>query len=235
MFNSAFLSAPVETQSQLQDRLETAGEHFARRGLRWAFWICEDWIAPGIRRRLSRTCEAFNLRLSSEMPGMAADHIVAPQRRLPEIDILRVASGEELDDFRAIGSTCFHVPIAWFGGVPPLSLPPTRAQQRQFAYHVELPPGTVNARDFHDYCLRWFPTVERAATEQHVPASTKDGGRGCDDHLAESAQFGFSDDAFSNQQLGRLGLRSGRYWLRFAAAFEDRQPNVWPNEPAFQN
>jgi GNAT superfamily N-acetyltransferase len=114
MFNSAFLSAPVETLPQLEERLVAARHYFEERGLRWAFWICEDWLAPGIRRKLSRTCQSFGLRLSSEMPGMAADPIAPPQRRLPEIDVLRVASREMLDDFRAIGSTCFHVPIAWF-------------------------------------------------------------------------------------------------------------------------
>src|SRR5438270_10339923 len=105
MFNSAFLSAPVETQSQLEDRIETASHHFEQRGLHWAFWICEDWLAAGIRRNLSRTCAAFSLRLSSELPGMATDRIVPPARKLPQIDILRVESSQALDDFRAIGST----------------------------------------------------------------------------------------------------------------------------------
>jgi GNAT superfamily N-acetyltransferase len=117
MFNAAFLSGPVESQSQLEACLAAARNHFEARGQRWALWICEDWLVPGIRRKLSRTCEAFGLRLSSEMPGMAAEKIEPVARKLPQIEIRRVDCIEALDDFRAIGSTCFHVPIAWFSEV----------------------------------------------------------------------------------------------------------------------
>jgi predicted GNAT family acetyltransferase len=59
----------------------------------------------------------YGLRLSSEMPGMAADHIQPPQRRLPELEVRRVEAEASLNDFRAIGSNCFHVPIVWFSEV----------------------------------------------------------------------------------------------------------------------
>lgn len=117
MFNAAFLSEPVETPAALEDRLQAAKRHFDSRGMQWSFWICEDWLAPGIRRKLSRACESHGLRLSAEMPGMAAECIQPPSRKLPAIEVRRVESGGTLDDFRAIGATCFHVPIAWFSEV----------------------------------------------------------------------------------------------------------------------
>lgn len=117
MFNAAFVSEPVETQSALEERLRTACQYFDSRGLSWAFWICEDLLAAGVRRKLSRTCEAHRLRLSSEMPGMAADRIQPPQRKLPGLEVRRVGAGASLNDFRAIGSQCFHVPFVWFSEV----------------------------------------------------------------------------------------------------------------------
>jgi GNAT superfamily N-acetyltransferase len=117
MFNAAFLSAPVETQSELEARLRTARSYFDARGLPWALWICEDWLAVRVRRKLSRTCEAFGLRLSSEMPGMAADRLEPPKRKLPQLEVRRVDAETSLNDFRAIGSNCFHVPIVWFSEV----------------------------------------------------------------------------------------------------------------------
>jgi ribosomal protein S18 acetylase RimI-like enzyme len=117
MFNAAFVSARVETQSELEERLQPARHYFDSRGLPWALWICEDWLAAGVRRKLSRTCEMFGLRLSSEMPGMAAGQIQPPQRRLPELEIRRVEGEASLNDFRALGSHCFHVPIVWFSEV----------------------------------------------------------------------------------------------------------------------
>jgi ribosomal protein S18 acetylase RimI-like enzyme len=117
MFNAAFLSAPVETQDEMETRLRLARDHFDARGLPWSFWICEDWLTRPLRRRLSRVCQQYGLRLAAEMPGMMARRIAAPERRLPDLEVRRVDSTQILHDFRAIGSTCFHVPPAWFSEV----------------------------------------------------------------------------------------------------------------------
>jgi ribosomal protein S18 acetylase RimI-like enzyme len=117
MFNAAFLSSPVETHEEMEARLQAARRHFESRGMAWSFWICEDWLPRAVRRRLSRTCQSYGLRLAAEMPGMIAGRMAAPARRLPELEIRRVDSRRILDDFRSIGSTCFHVPPAWFSEV----------------------------------------------------------------------------------------------------------------------
>ena len=118
MFNAAFFSAPVETEGALHQRLSVARDYFLERGQRWAFWICEDWLASnGVRRRLSRACESVSLRLSSEMPGMAAERLAPPTRALPLLEFQRVNSEPALNDFRGIGASCFHVPITWFAEV----------------------------------------------------------------------------------------------------------------------
>jgi ribosomal protein S18 acetylase RimI-like enzyme len=117
MFNAAFPNAPVETRAVLEERLRAARDHFDSQALRWALWICEDFLATGIRRKLSGTCETLGLRLSSEMPGMAAERILPPSRKLPAMNVRRVDSPQTLEDFRALGSICFHVPMAWFSEV----------------------------------------------------------------------------------------------------------------------
>jgi GNAT superfamily N-acetyltransferase len=118
MFNAAFLSTPVAHELALHERLGVAREYFSSRGLRWAFWICEDWISSGsVRRKLSRACEHVGLRLSSEMPGLAADELAAPSRRLPVLEFRRVESELTRNDFCALGANCFHVPLGWFAEV----------------------------------------------------------------------------------------------------------------------
>src|SRR5438067_1445870 len=57
MFNAAFLSGPVETPGDLEDRLEAARLHFESRRIPWALWVCEDWLSQRVRRKLSRCCE----------------------------------------------------------------------------------------------------------------------------------------------------------------------------------
>ena len=45
-------------------------------------------------------------------------HTIAPPAKpLPRLEIRRVGSGSTRDDFCAIGSLCFHVPITWFSEV----------------------------------------------------------------------------------------------------------------------
>jgi GNAT superfamily N-acetyltransferase len=117
MFNAAFLSAPVVTVAELEERIDAAHEHFRRRNRAWSFWFCEDWLERGLRRRLSRTCDRFGLRLTTEMPGMTACSLDVPSRDLPRPEFRRVEPGPTLTDFRTIGSDCFHVPMAWFSEV----------------------------------------------------------------------------------------------------------------------
>ncbi len=115
MFNAAFLNRPVESQAELESRIETARRHFLSRRTAWAFWICEDWLDKRLLRGLTGTCVKAGLRLSSELPGMSLDGAMkAPRKVLPEIDFRRVDSATAMNDFRAIGSVSFHVPLAWF-------------------------------------------------------------------------------------------------------------------------
>ncbi len=48
---------------------------------------------------------------------MATGRLRPPTRTLPEIEVRPMEPGTTLNDFRALGSTCFHVPIAWFSEV----------------------------------------------------------------------------------------------------------------------
>lgn len=117
MFNAAFPSQLIGSPAELGQRLGVASEYFSANNLRWSFWICEDWLAVPVRRKLSQICQDFGLRLSAEMPGLAAEEICRPTRKIPPLDVRLVRSAETLEDFRALGSTCFHVPPAWFSEV----------------------------------------------------------------------------------------------------------------------
>jgi GNAT superfamily N-acetyltransferase len=117
MFNAAFLSAPVRTVLDLEERIGEAREHFRQRNRAWSLWICEDWLERALRRKVSRICDRYGLRLTTEMPGMVACSLDSAARDLPRPEFRRVENERTLDDFRAIGSHCFHVPKAWFAEV----------------------------------------------------------------------------------------------------------------------
>jgi GNAT superfamily N-acetyltransferase len=126
MFNAAFLSAPVANAAELEDRLCLAAGHFRSRGLRWSFWICDDWLAGPARRVLSRQCDHAHLRLSADMPGMVANQLRPVKRALPTLEFVRVDSVRRVADFNGIGSVCFNVPMDWFSEVFDAHLPEER-------------------------------------------------------------------------------------------------------------
>jgi len=114
MFNAAFLSAPVTTDSELTQRVMMTALHFQKRGQQWACWFCEDWMEPRVRRRSRQMIEREGLHHSTDLPGMTADCLLPPVRPLPAIEVRRVSDAPTRDAFCEIGSVCFHVPINWF-------------------------------------------------------------------------------------------------------------------------
>src|SRR5260370_28677746 len=114
MFNAAFLSTPVETAADLTQRLLIANMHFSARGREWAWWMCEDWLEPRLRRRARQLLERQGLRHSTDLPGMCADRILPPPKPLPALAMRRVGDDTTRLAFCEIGSVCFHLPISWF-------------------------------------------------------------------------------------------------------------------------
>jgi ribosomal protein S18 acetylase RimI-like enzyme len=114
MFNAAFLSAPVLTEAELQQRILLSMSHFNVRGLEWAYWVCEDWLDARARRKSRQIFERQGLRHSVDLPGMVAEHIAPPVKPLPQLQVRRVGDTATREAFCSIGSVCFHVPIAWF-------------------------------------------------------------------------------------------------------------------------
>jgi ribosomal protein S18 acetylase RimI-like enzyme len=114
MFNAAFLSTPVRTEIEMERRILEAAVHFRVRGIPWAYWLCDGWLDPKVRRRARQLFHKHGLRLSAEMPGMIADTLEPPVRALPQIEVRRVADQSTRSQFCGIGSFCFHVPLPWF-------------------------------------------------------------------------------------------------------------------------
>lgn len=114
MFNAAFVSGPIATEAELEQRILTTSLYFETRGLEWACWVCEDFLLPKARRRSRKTFERHGLRHAVDLPGMIANAIEPPVRALPDMEFRRVADKITRDDFCAIGSICFHVPLPWF-------------------------------------------------------------------------------------------------------------------------
>ena len=110
MFNTAFLSSPVASESELEQRIMAPAVHFQARGLDWSYWVCQDWLSSKPSRRARRVFERLGLRHAVDLPGMIAEPVAPPVKPLPEL-AMRVDGGSTRDAFCGIGSTCFHVPL----------------------------------------------------------------------------------------------------------------------------
>jgi ribosomal protein S18 acetylase RimI-like enzyme len=142
MFNAAFLSAPVLTEAELDQRIHLSASHFNVRGLEWAYWVCEDWMDGRTRRKSRQMFERKGLRHTVDLPGMVAESIAPPVKPLPAVTVRRVADAATRAAFCAIGSICFHVPIAWFREVFDNQVVWGRFAA-YVAYHDETPVSTA--------------------------------------------------------------------------------------------
>ena len=84
---------PSLPKTELAQRIFLPALHFDTRGLEWSYWVCEDWIAPGPRKRSRRLFEKHGLRHSVDLPGMVAERIAPPVKPLPALDVCRVRNG----------------------------------------------------------------------------------------------------------------------------------------------
>jgi len=114
MFNAAFLTAPVSDEKEFAQLLARAAVHFQARGQAWSFWVCESWVAPKARKRCWRLFEAAGMRLTSEMPGMAAEALARPSRPRPPLQYEAVRSERTRRAFCEVGSVGFRLPPVWF-------------------------------------------------------------------------------------------------------------------------
>jgi len=130
MFNAAFLSAPVASDVELEQRILLASLHFETRGQEWAYWVCDEWMQESVRKRSRRIFEKHGLRHSVDLPGMVAERLQPPLRPLPRLEVRRVCGAPTRDAFCSIGSVCFNVPLSWFREV----FEPTRVWDRFAGY-----------------------------------------------------------------------------------------------------
>lgn len=108
VFNVALLTDPVPPEPvELDRRIMLAKVFFGARGLRWSFWVCQDLLAPPLRRRASELFGKRRLRYSSECPGMVAERIEPATRSLPAVEFRRVSDAESRLNFCQITSLTF--------------------------------------------------------------------------------------------------------------------------------
>ena len=110
VFNMALFAAPADTAAAL-DRLRRAQEYFAARGAPWSAWILEEWLDPAARAIVRATLTRWGHRVIHHPPGMIAPALRPAAVTLPRVDYAAVDSARRRDDFTALCSVVFDIPL----------------------------------------------------------------------------------------------------------------------------
>ncbi|MGA2328835.1 MAG: GNAT family N-acetyltransferase [Bryobacteraceae bacterium] len=113
MFNGAVLTAPVETEAGLEQRIQTAAAYYGSRGLPWSIWVCEGWLERRLRPRTADSFYRSGLHLVVELPGMEAALLEPPVRPLPALEFRRVGDPGTRSAFNHIMAIAFGIPFAF--------------------------------------------------------------------------------------------------------------------------
>jgi GNAT superfamily N-acetyltransferase len=112
VFNIAMLTcAPADIEA-LSGGVRAAARYYKARQTRWSIWICEDSLSEQLRRLMPAALANQRMHKLTEAPGMIAERLRPPLRRLPKIDWLPVNNAATRSDFSHITSVNFDIPFA---------------------------------------------------------------------------------------------------------------------------
>jgi len=120
-FNAALMAQPIDGDSRELSRLiDASAAQFEARGLRWTYWLCDDFLSATLRREAPRIFNERGLRHLTDAPGMYADRLLPAKRALPTLEIRSVSDEPTRAAFAEIMSTGFEIPhsvsTAIYGG-----------------------------------------------------------------------------------------------------------------------
>lgn len=108
VFNIALLTSPAH--DDLEARLNDVARYFRERTLRWSFWLCDDMLDASAMKQARQTFQNFGMRVISHPPGMLAESLEPPVRKLPEIEMRPVCDAASRTAFAELTSTSFDIP-----------------------------------------------------------------------------------------------------------------------------
>jgi hypothetical protein len=113
-FNSAVLTGGVTDRNTLQLRVDLGHIHFGTKGLPWSFWLCPEYLAPGLRKEAGMVFQRVRMRAAEGPVAMVLERdarVPDPVRMLPEVSVERVTDGRMALDFCDVSSEVFGLPI----------------------------------------------------------------------------------------------------------------------------
>jgi len=114
IMNMAFLSSPIVTIADFEQRLARAVEVGTTSGCMWMFTVCEDWLPPDVKKRAHELLDEAKLTVPTPTTGMVADGLKPPRRPPPKELVIRPARDQA--GYQAISDinlVAYHMPLEW--------------------------------------------------------------------------------------------------------------------------
>ena len=109
--NTAFLSTPVATEADLQDRISVAKEYFGQKKTLWLFVAFDEWLDSLIQpERLFRQNGLCHMQ---SCVGMQTKNLVVRTSPVPELLFRPVTNDVERLAFSSINSDSYAFSAAW--------------------------------------------------------------------------------------------------------------------------
>ena len=110
-FNAALLTAPIDNDNTSLVRLiEVSASQFDFLRLRWTFWLCNDFLSRSLSRQAPHIFLRHHLRALTQAPGMYAERLRPPQRKLPAVEMREVRDAATRATFAEVMSIAFEIP-----------------------------------------------------------------------------------------------------------------------------
>jgi GNAT superfamily N-acetyltransferase len=110
-YNVVYLSGPVASTGDFEDRARRAVEVMRTKAQPGMFVVCQDWLPADVSEGAAARLVALGLHPEMTMTGMAADELLPPVRELPQLEYRRVNSQETREAISDINSSAYDLPI----------------------------------------------------------------------------------------------------------------------------
>lgn len=112
-FNAALPSRPMDGAASELDRIiRLSGSQFDSKHVRWTCWLCDHFLSKPLRQEAQYIFGRHGLRPLTHAPGMYAERLAPPKRRLPFLEIRQVGDEGTRATFAEVMSVAFDIPIS---------------------------------------------------------------------------------------------------------------------------
>jgi ribosomal protein S18 acetylase RimI-like enzyme len=160
VMNTAFLSAPVTTAADLQNRISVAKQYFGQKRSIWLFILFNEWLDCSIQPE--QVFSSAGVLHMQSCIGMQTNDLMKPTTSPPELKFRLVESSTERFEFSDINSESYGFSSDWTSDIATwISQWPSRHVRLYIAYCGDEPVSTAMVHLIKDVAYLGFVATRR--------------------------------------------------------------------------